>query len=551
MATSNLGYGGVDYNTAEAELKKKIAQNQANIASNSAYKDSETQRALQVIAQREAQGLDTSAQQKYLTQNLGYKAPTPANPATNTNTNMTTSSATTTKSNSQQGSDLMDLMRQIASRETTPFNYDAKSDPAYQAALQRAQANIDQGNSAAQAEMNRRNILNSTITSDRMGEIASQEMGRVETDVLPSLMQQAYQKYLDQENMKQQQFANYGSLAQMYLNEDQRGIENEFALSDRTGYIKGGEQAQSLVSQLMSLKQQAETPGITAAERTKLSNQADGIRAMLSGMGVDTSQYGANANYSTASQYTPMIRTLAGQQLDQAKQAQAFEQNFAQEQFAYQKIRDQIADEKWKKEFDEDSRRFGLQYALSRQVQLGGLSIDRARLALSQAAQENDRLMEVWKATGKAPEGIKGVAAGTQYGTQPTTASGVSEKMMAEAQGMVQSVREGKYTPESAYKQIEEDTRLGFYTAPEAQYLKSMLEQVSRSAPKVQIPAEAQKSFSDSLPTDKEIYKIWETEGKKLGAAKIDFALWYKSPQGRSAGVDFDTWKKLYGPTMQ
>lgn len=548
MATSNLGYGGVDYNSAEAELKKKIAQNQANIASNSTYRDSETQRALQVIAQREAQGLDTSAQKKYLTQNLGYKAPT--NPSTNTNTNMTTAS-TTTKSNSQQGSDLMEMMRQIASREMTPFSYDANSDPAYQAALKRAQANIDQGNSAAQAEMNRRGILNSTITSDRMGEIASQEMGRVETDVLPSLMQQAYQKYLDQENMKQQQFANYGNLAQMYLSEDQRGIDNTNTRAQLTGYLPGGEQAQSLVSQLMGLKQQAETPGITAAERTKLSNQADGIRAMLSGMGVDTSQYGANANYSTASQYTPMIRTLAGQQFDQAKQAQAFEQNFAQEQFAYQKIRDQISDEKWKKEFDEDSRRFGLQYALSRQVQLGGLSIDRARLALSQAAQENDRLMDIWKATGKAPEGIRGVIAGTQYGTDSTNASGVSEKMLAEAQGMVQSVREGKYTPESAYKQIEEDTQLGFYTASEAQYLKSMLEQVSRSAPKVKLSEEDQQKLTDSFPTDKELNKLWETEGKKLGAGKIDFKSWYKSPQGRSAGTDFKTWKRLYGPTIQ
>lgn len=349
-----LGFGGVDYNTSDAAMKQKIAQNQANIAGNDSHRQSEIQRALQVIAQRESQGLDTSAQNKYLTVNLGYKPPAASMPTAQ-------ASQAAAPSNTSQGSELMSLMRQIAMRDSTPFSYDPNNDPAYQAALKRASANIDQGNAAAQAEMNRRGILNSTITSDRMSEIAANEMGRVETDVLPSLMQQAYQQYLNKQAQEQQQFANMGNLAQMYFGEDQRGIDNQFATSDRTGYLNN-------------------------------------------------------------------VRTLAGQQLDMQQQGQQFEQQFAKDQFAYQQARDAITDQRWAQQFDEDVRRFGLEHALRELQENNQQAYRQAQIALSQAdnaRQSNNsgfnQLMDIWRASGAAPEGIPGVTAGTPYGGQTTT----------------------------------------------------------------------------------------------------------------------------------
>lgn len=430
---NTIGNGGVDYNTADTALKKQIAQNQSRIAGDANYKQNEIQRALQVIAQRQAQGLDTTDQQKYLTKNLGYTGSI-TNPSTNTNTNLTTPSAPsapkTNTSQSSQSSELMDMMRQIATRETKPFSYDPNSDPAYQAALKRAQANIQEGNSAAQAEMNRRGILNSTITSDRMSEIASNEMGRVETEVLPSLMQQAYNQYLNELNQDNQRLANLGSIAQMYINEDQRGVDNTNTQAQLTGYLPGGEQAQNLVNQLASIKDQAEAPGITAAERTRLSNQADGIRAMLAQMGVDTSQYGANVNAATVRQLAPQIRTLAGQQLDQSRQGQAFDQQFAQEQFAYQRARDAISDQQWKAIFERDVNQFGLNYALQKLSEQNQQSYRQAQLALSRsdnarqnATTEFNRLMDIWQANNSAPAGIPGVTPGTPYGGVQTPAT--------------------------------------------------------------------------------------------------------------------------------
>lgn len=409
-ASPTLGNGGADYNTAEAALKRKIAQNQLNIATNKDYGQSETTRALQVIKDRQDAGQDTSAQQKYLTTNLGYKAPTTnTNANANTNTGMASGStfsgngigsASQIKSNTSQSSELMDMMKTIATKQATQFSYDPDSDPAYQAALKRASANIDNGNSQAQAEMNRRGILNSTITSDRMGEIASSEMGNVETTIVPQLMAQAYQKYQDAQNQEQQQFTNMGTVSDKYTAEDQRGIENNFSESDRTGFYMP-EAAKPIVSQILQLKQQAETAGISAGDKAKLSAQADGYRAQLLSMGVDPSAYSATVNHNNAS-LNPGIRTIAGQTLDSNKQAQVFNQNlqtkqdnraevqqgwennFATEKQAYTAARDAISDSQWKTTFDQNASQFGLNYALNKLQQTDQVAYQQAQLALSQ-----------------------------------------------------------------------------------------------------------------------------------------------------------------------
>lgn len=448
MASSatTIGNGVVDYNTAAADAKKKLVQNQLKINNDPGYVANEQQRALQVIAQRQAQGMDTTGQQKYLTQQLGYKAPA-ANPAAASTPTPAMAVAAPAKTNAQQGSDYMAQMAAIANRQVTPFSYDPNSDPAYQAALDRAKTNINNGTAQTEAEMNRRGLLNSTITSDRSAEIGAQEMANVETTVLPQLMQQAYQKYIDNQNQQQQQFANLGAVASQYLNEDQRGIDNTNTRAGLTGNLPGGEQAQQLYSQLMGLKQQAEAKGITAADRSKLSNQADGIRAMLSTMGVDISKLGANTNSAVAGQITPNIRTLQGQQLDQqaaqqqwdnrfnygqaigqfgngqqtlASKAQDFNQGLAARQQNFTEGQQNWSNQFDQAKFDEDTRRYGLDYALQQQqiaISQQNADSSSAGNSASIANSQFGQLMDIWKARGKAPAGLEshGVNPGEVY----------------------------------------------------------------------------------------------------------------------------------------
>lgn len=84
-AVSPGSYGGTTYGT-NAATNRAIEANQAKIQNDPAFRQSEIERTLKVIAERQAQGLDTSDQYKYLTQNLGYnpgvinQAPQPAIP---------------------------------------------------------------------------------------------------------------------------------------------------------------------------------------------------------------------------------------------------------------------------------------------------------------------------------------------------------------------------------------------------------------------------------------------------------------------------------------
>jgi hypothetical protein len=337
-----------------------------------------------------------------------------------------TAASTARPSYQQEAQSLYDMMKNRATQAPREFSYDPQSDPAYQAALQRARANIDAGNSQAQAEMNRRGILNSTITSDRMGEISANEMGRVETDVLPSLMQQAYQRYADQLAQEQQQFQNLGSLYGMNVSEDQRGFDNKVTEAGLTGsYMPAG--TQEIVNNILDLKRQAEQKGLSTAERANLSARADGLRAQLSSMGIDPSFYAANVNSRQASQNNPALRTLQGQQLDMQRQAanwgaaqsvwdatgrlvnpqtdwtgllrqvqngnapltmaaqqQGFNNQFNLEQFAYQKARDAISDQQWKAKFDQDVNQFGLNYALQSLSEQNQQAYREAQIGLSQ-----------------------------------------------------------------------------------------------------------------------------------------------------------------------
>lgn len=86
----------------------------------------------------------------------------------------------------------------------------------------------------------------------------------------------------------------------------------------------------------------------------------------------------------------------------------------------YQAARDAIGDEQYKQKFDEDVRRYGLEYAMKQADQanqFANRSSDNARAAASEARaagnQQLGNLFDIWDRTGVAPAGIPGVAEGT------------------------------------------------------------------------------------------------------------------------------------------
>ncbi|MEW4371770.1 lytic transglycosylase domain-containing protein [Paenibacillus kandeliae] len=297
---------------------RKIANNMSTVTNN---QQDETTRALRVLAQRQAAGQDTSLQEKYLRQNLGYSGEI-SKPSAAAQTNLTNIPLTQSKTPtlSQQ---LLQQMQQITQKDRQPFtfNYNRDADPNYQAALAQAQRNIATNNNAISADNNRRGILNSTITTDRQTQDANDTLARLETDVVPALLNNAYNQQLStyQTNQQgdQQQLANLQALAGLYQQDEQNSFNNKVTESGITGYYMP-DGAQPLINNILGLKQQAEAKGISAQDRAKLSAQADAYRAQLLSMGVDPSAYGS-AVTANAAAAAPGVRTLQGQQLDQQK----------------------------------------------------------------------------------------------------------------------------------------------------------------------------------------------------------------------------------------
>lgn len=117
-----------------------------------------------------------------------------------------------------------------------------------------------------------------------------------------------------------------------------------------------------------------------------------------------------------------------GQQIDQrdfdyrSERDQVSDERYVDER-DYQRWRDSIKDEQYKQQFDEDTRRYGLDYALRRAAQANQIS---NTLADNQRIAENQRianLYDIWDRTGSAPEGIPGVEAGTPL-MEKTSSSG-------------------------------------------------------------------------------------------------------------------------------
>lgn len=200
------------------------------------------------------------------------------------------------------------------------FSYDPSSDPVYQKAIAQAKTNATAASGDAMAALNKRGILDSTITSDRVAGIQQDAVSNVDANLLPQLSQQAFQRYQDTENQKSQadQLAiQQGQLTGTYLSPEMK-------------------QQYAAVTQAKQDYANAKTP----EERIAAHQRADAARSVLSQMGANPDLAGsgvtldqANAN---ASKYG--VQTQAAKEYDT--------------NMTYNQGRDKVADKQWQDTFD-------------------------------------------------------------------------------------------------------------------------------------------------------------------------------------------------------
>jgi hypothetical protein len=311
-----------------------------------------------------------------------------------------------------------------------PFSYNPETDPTYQAALATARQNIAQQQANTNAFLRARGQGRSSYSERVANQIGAQEMARVSNEVLPQLISQAYQRYMDQANRDLQvQQLNYGAqqdrlanLANLYALQNQQYFENPMREAQLTGNYLPGE-ARQYINAILGLKQQAEAPGITREQRDQLSQQADMYRQALRSLGVNPALFGADvtASQAAANVGSAGVRTLEGLARDLAERqanlnaalavgeatgrlispqedwSGLFRQatrsdtplNLAGQQFQSAEDQRRFSNEMILREFNENVRQFGLEYALRQAAQ----DLDRQRLLL----QEDDNARQ-WAA---------------------------------------------------------------------------------------------------------------------------------------------------------
>jgi hypothetical protein len=215
-------------------------------------------------------------------------------------------------------------MQPQAPTQPGQFSYDPSTDPVYQKALAQAKANAQSASGDAMAALNKRGILDSTITSDRVAGIQQDAVANVEANVLPQLASQAYQRFQDDrtraDNLKYQD-------DQLDI---QKGLLNGY-------YLPSEMQKQyEIVNQAKQDWANAKTP----EERIAAHKRADAARAVITQLGGNAGLVGADVTgeQAGANQGKYGIETMAHQQ-------QTWDQTHTEN-------RDKVADKQWKDTFD-------------------------------------------------------------------------------------------------------------------------------------------------------------------------------------------------------
>ncbi|TQR97304.1 hypothetical protein [Paenibacillus ottowii] len=343
--------------------------------------------------------------------------------ANNVRNNMTTSTFTPPTPRLEQTLNSLSGLANTQAAKLPEFKYDPDSDPAYQAALREAQANLATAQRNTNAGLRATGQGKSSYSETLANQLANRSMESIANTTLPQMMQQAYGRFIDKANYDQsaaQQQAQ--QLANLYGLQYQQDVTKPMAEAQLTGNYMPAE-ARQAINDILTFKNQAETKGTTAQQRADLSAQADNRRKILESLGINSAAYGANVNANNAAQNASTgFRTLQGQQQDLQRkesnlnaanvvsqmtgravtpqddwqglnrqannpntpltlqaQQQQFNNSLAARQQEFNEGQQSWENQFNQAKFDEDVRQFGLNYAIDQQrtaIQQDGNTID-------------------------------------------------------------------------------------------------------------------------------------------------------------------------------
>lgn len=201
--------------------------------------------------------------------------------------------------------------------------FDPENDASYKAMQQLNQRNSDKASQQSLELMNDRGILNSTVTSDRVGQI--QQSGQ---DALLGMIPGMQANFNNQQTNNQAGLQNLlnsvmsGGQFQQQFAEGNRQFDKNFSLdeAETTGRYMPPE-AQALLDSVMNAKKVTSMTNVSPQDRIKAGEQANAARAKLSAMGIDVSGINGNVGYQDSLNNMSSLgrNTITQQKQDLAK----------------------------------------------------------------------------------------------------------------------------------------------------------------------------------------------------------------------------------------
>lgn len=313
------------------------------------------------------------------------------------------------------------------------FQYNPESDSAYQAAATAARSGVGTAQANTNARLRATGQGKSSYSETVANQIAQQAEANIANNIRPQYEQQAYGRFQNEQANDQQNLQNMLTVGQGYNNIDQQKFNNAITEAGVTGrYYPPA--VQERINQVLALKQQAERPGVTSDQMGQFKSQADAIRGQLAQLGVDPSIVGYENDYNQAAQNvaanykgTPTMQlreanlnaaNQVGEQLGQVLQPKDDWSNLYNQTEAPFNHQVQQQNEQNTAQYLGQYQGVPTMQKVMQDATIKNMTSDN----LMQAAAESRKIgnedlavkLEIWDKTGKAPDGIPGVPAGTQ-----------------------------------------------------------------------------------------------------------------------------------------
>lgn len=253
------------------------------------------------------------------------------------------------------------LMNQVNNQQPVDLNAIYAS-PQYAARQAQAQRGAQQGIRAAQESMGASGFGRSSALGERAQDYQNQANEYLELQALPELIAAEQQQ---RQQQLQNQLAMLGQLSsQQGVYDNRFNTANNYALDK--GQLLGNfrdPRADEIIGKILAEKQNY--ANATDQSGRSLANQnATNYRNELAALGYDPALFGANQNLNQAQSNMSKFgqRTLAGQAQDYNQAVDARDFEFAKQQYERGVFESD-------RSFNEDLRRFGLDYALQQKAQ--------------------------------------------------------------------------------------------------------------------------------------------------------------------------------------